>query len=212
MITLCCYATFVTFLRDVRRLDLTPLAPATHLVNLVLFGMLGSLMAWFLRQHRYPLNTFGLTWRNGRRSVIESLLVCIPVLGLLLIFKVVLVHLDPSYRGQPLIQPTLGSFPWRTFVLYVPVCICQEFSTRGFLQTCIERVLEGKKRASLAILLGAINFGVLHLHYSFQLSALAFLAALLLGRLYARHRTIVGITVAHYLLGVCVFGPLQLVR
>jgi hypothetical protein len=52
---------------------------------------------------------------------------------------------------------------------------------------------------------------VLHLHYSFQLSILAFLGGALFGSLYVRHRTIVGITVAHYILGVCVFGPLRLV-
>jgi membrane protease YdiL (CAAX protease family) len=212
IITLCCYTMLVTFLRDVRHVDMTPLASATHLVNLCLFGMLGGSMAWFLHRHRYPMNTFGLTWKNWRRSLIESLLVCIPVLGLLVIFKALLVHFDPSYRGQPLIQPTLGSFPWQTFLLYVLVCFSQELSTRGFLQTCIERVLEGKRRTTLAIFLGAAEFGVLHLHYSFQLSVLAFLGAALFGSLYARHRTIVGITVTHYIIGVCVFGPLQLVR
>ena len=212
VLTLCCYTTLVTFLRDVRHVDTTPLAWATHLVNLGLFGMLGGLMAWFLHRHRYPMNTFGLTWKNWRQSLIESLLVCIPVLTLLVGFKALLVHFDPSYRGQPLIQLTLGSFPWQTFLVYVLVCFCQELSTRGFLQTGIERVLEGKGRTTVAILLGAAEFGVLHLHYSFQLGVLAFLGAALFGRLFARHRTIVGITVAHYILGVCVFGPLQLVR
>jgi membrane protease YdiL (CAAX protease family) len=212
IITLCCYTMLVTYLRDVRHVDMKPLSWATHLVNLGLFGTLGGSMAWFLHRHRYPMNTFGLTWKNWRKSLTESLLVSIPVLGLLVMFKAFLVHFDPSYRGQPLIQPTLGSFPWHTFVIYVLVCFSQELSTRGFLQTCIERVLEGKGRTTLAILLGAVEFGVLHLHYSFQLSVLAFLGAGLFGMLYARHRTIVGIIVLHYILGVCVFGPLQLVR
>ena len=210
--TLCCYTMLVTFLRDVRHVDMTPLSWATHLVNLGIFGMLGGCMGWFLHHHRYPMSTFGLTWKNWRKSLAESLLVCIPVLGLLIMIKALLVHVDPAYRGQPLIVPTLGSFPWQTFVLYVLVCFCQELSTRGFLQTCMERVLGGKRRSSVAILLGAVNFGVFHLHYSFQLSILAFLGALLFGGLYIRHRTIVGIVVAHYILGVCVFGPLQLVR
>ena len=211
IITLCCYTMLVSFLREVRHVDMTPLSWATHMVNLGLFGILGCSMAWFLHRHRYPLSTFGLTLKNWRTSLVESLLVCIPVLALLVMFKALLVHFDPSYRGQPLIQLTLGSFPWQTFVLYVLVSFSQELCTRGFLQTCIERVLEGKARTSLAILLGAVQFGVLHLHYSFQLSVLAFLGAALFGRLYARHRTIIGITVTHYILGVCVFGPLQLV-
>jgi hypothetical protein len=211
IITLCCYMMLVSYLRQVRHVDMTPLSPATHLVNLGIFGILGGSMAWFLHQHRYAMNTFGLTWKNWRRSLSESLLVCIPVLGVLVVFKALLMHFDPAYHGRPLITPTFGSFPWQTFVLYVLVCVCQELTTRGFLQTCIERVLDGKGRTTLAVLLGAAQFGALHLHYSFHLGILGFLGAALFGFLYARHRTIVGITVAHYILGVCVFGPLQLV-
>jgi membrane protease YdiL (CAAX protease family) len=73
-------------------------------------------------------------------------------------------------------------------------------------------LLQGKGRTTLAILLGSAEFGVVHLHYSFELCVLAFFGAILFGSLYARHRTIVGITVAHYILGQCIFGPLQLVR
>ena len=40
--TLCCYAMLVTFLREVRHVDITPLALATHLVNLGIFGILGT--------------------------------------------------------------------------------------------------------------------------------------------------------------------------
>lgn len=212
IIILCCYVMLVSFLREVRHVDMTPLSWATHLVNLGLFGILGGSMAWFLNRHRYAMNTFGLTWKNWRRALNESLLVCILVLGLLVLFKAYLVGFDPLYRGQPLIKPTFGSFPWQMFFMYALVCFAQELSTRGFLQTCIERVLEGKGRTTLAILLGSVEFGVVHLHYSFQLSVLAFLGAALFGSLYARHRTILGITVMHYILGVCIFGPLQLVR
>jgi len=60
--------------------------------------------------------------------------------------------------------------------------------------------------------LGAAEFGVVHLHYSFALGILSFIGAVLFGSLYARHRTILGITVAHYILGQFIFGPLQLIR
>jgi hypothetical protein len=211
IILLCCYTMLVSFLRDMLHVNMSPLAWATHIVNLGLFVMLGGSMAWFLRRHRYPMSRFGLTWKNWKRSLVESLLACIPALGLLVLVKAVLVRYDPPYQGKPLIQ--WGDWgPWQMFVIYIFVSSAQELSTRGFLQTCIERVLQGKGRTVLAILLGSAEFGVVHLHYSFELGVLAFFGALLFGGLYARHRTILGITVAHYILGQCIFGPLQLVR
>jgi hypothetical protein len=157
------------------------------------------------------MSSFGLTWKNWKRSLVESLLVCIPALGFLIAFKALLVRYDPRFQGKPIVE--WGNWgPWQMFVIYVLVSSAQELSTRGFLQTCIERVLQGKGRTVLAILLGSAEFGVVHLHYSFELGVLAFFGAVLFGGLYARHRTIFGITVAHYILGQCIFGPLQLVR
>lgn len=211
IILLCCYTMMVSFLRDGLHVDMSPLAWATHLVNLGLFLMLGGSMAWFLRRHHYPMSSFGLTWKNWKRSLVESLLVCIPALGFLIVFKALLVRYDPRFQGKPVVE--WGNWgPWQMFVIYVLVSSAQELSTRGFLQTCIERVLQGKGRTVLAILLGSAEFGVVHLHYSFELGVLAFFGAVLFGSLYARHRTIFGITVAHYILGQCIFGPLQLVR
>ncbi len=211
ILLLCCYSMLVSFLREVLHVEMSPLAWATHLVNLGLFVMLGGSMAWFLRRHRYPMNSFGLTWTNWKRSLLESLLACIPALGLLVLFKAFLVRYDAVYRGGPLIVWANWG-PWQMFLVYILVSSAQELSTRGFLQTCIERVLQGKGRTVLAILLSSAEFGVVHLHYSFELGVLAFFGAVLFGSLYARHRTIFGITVAHYVLGQCIFGPLQLVR
>jgi hypothetical protein len=190
---------------------MTALAWPTHVVNLGLFVMLGSMMAWFLRRHHYPLEAFGLTWKNWQRSLLESLAVCPIAIGALALFKLYLVHHDPAYRGHPVIEWNNWG-PWQMFVVYIFVASAQELSTRGFLQTCIERLLPGDGSTQIAILLAAAEFGVVHLHYSFSLGVMAFLGAALFGALYARHRTIFGITVAHYILGQLIFGPLQLIR
>jgi len=211
VLLLCLYAMAVSFLRNLLGVDMSALAWATHFVNLGLFAMLGFMMAWFLRRHHYPMETFGLTWKNWRRALIESLLICIPALLALVLFKSYLVRHDAAYLGKPALEWSNWG-PWRMFVIYAFVAFAQELSTRGFMQTCIERLLLGKRRTMLAILLGAAEFGVVHLHYSFGLGLMSFLGAVLFGTLYARHRTIVGITVAHYVLGQFIFGPLQLVR
>lgn len=82
----------------------------------------------------------------------------------------------------------------------------QELSCRGFQQTRIERLLTSNRRTQVAILLSAAQLGVVHLHYSFRIGLISFVGAVLFGFLYARHRTIIGITIAHYILGQIIFG------
>ena len=211
ILLLCFYMLTVAFLQSVAGLSMTALAWPTHLVNLGLFVMLGSMMAWFLHKHHYPMNSFGLTWTNWQRSLAESLAVCPIAIGALALFKSYLVHHNPAYLGRPVMEWNNWG-PWQMFVVYAFVASAQELSTRGFLQTCIERLLPGDSSTSIAILLSASEFGVVHLHYSFTLGVMAFIGAMLFGTLYARHRTILGITIAHYILGQFIFGPLQLVR
>ena len=211
IILLCFYTMAVAYLQNVAGLSMNALAWPTHVVNLGLFVLLGSMMWWFLRRHRYPLDTFGVTFHNWRRSLIESLAVVPLALGALALFKSYLVHNNPQYFGKPIFDWNEWG-PWQMFVVYLFVASAQELSTRGFLQTCIERLLPGPARTRIAIVLGAAEFGVVHLHYSFALGILSFIGAVLFGSLYARHRTILGITVAHYILGQFIFGPLQLIR
>ncbi len=211
ILLLCVYTMALAFVQNVAKVKLTPLSPGTHLMNLGLFVALGGMMYWFLRRHHYPLSTFGFTLRNWKRSLVESLLVCVPVFGVLLAFKAYSVATNPEFAGLPLIDWQKWE-PWQMFVLYLFVTTAQELSTRGFQQTCVERLLTGRYRTAIAILLGAAQFGVVHLHYSFRLGIIAFLGAALFGWLYARHRTILGATVAHYILGQLMFGPLQLIQ
>ena len=53
----------------------------------------------------------------------------------------------------------------------------------------------------MAVLLSAAQFGVVHLHYSFRIGLISFVGAALFGFLHARHRTIIGIAILHYILG-----------
>ena len=102
--------------------------------------------------------------------------------------------------------------PPQLIPVYAFIALSQELMARGFTQTCIERLLTGRRRTVAAIFLAAARFGAMHLHYSFVPGMVAFVGSILFGVLYARHRTVIGVTVCHYFLGLVVFGPLQLVR
>ena len=129
----------------------------------------------------------------------------------LVLLKALLVRYDPQWSGRPVIEWTIWE-PWQMVLIYIPISFAQEAMGRGFTQTCIERLLTGNRRKRLAIVLASAEFGAMHLHYSFGMGMIAFAGSIFLGVLYARHRTLVGVILCHYVLGQLIFGPLQLMR
>ena len=210
IILLSVYVLTVAFVHSTLKLDAGPLAPATHVVNLGLFLGLAFCMVLFLRNYDHSLAEFGLTLAGWRRSLAESVAACLPAFAGLVALKWLLVQYHPAFAGKPLVDWSHWG-PWQMFLIYVVGASAQELMIRGFMQGCIEQLLTSRRRRQIAILLASVQFGVVHLHYSFGLGMLAIGGGLLFGTLYARHRTIVGATAAHYILGQLVFGPLGLV-
>ncbi len=211
VILLCLYAATVSFLETVMHLPMRARDISTQLLNCFLYSVLGGMILFFVRRHRYPLSTFGLTTRNWRRSLLEGLLCALAFLPALVVVKASLVRYNPAWAGQPLIEWTNWG-PWQMIFVYMAVAFLQELAGRGFTQSCLERLLKGERPVGTAILLASAQFGVMHLHYSFQVGLIAFLGSVVFGALYARHRTVIGVTVCHFVLGQMIFGPLQLAR
>jgi len=207
---LCLYAMVISFLDSGLHMRTGPLDFSTQVLNLFLYVVLAGMIWMFLRKHHYPAATFGVTTANWRKSVIESLLCCVAVLPLLVALKVLLVRTSPEWAGRPVIEWTNWG-PLHRIPLYIGVAVSQEIMGRGFTQTCIERLVTGRRRTAVAILLASAEFGAMHLHYSFLIGIMAFIGAVILGTLYARHRTIIGICICHYVIGQLIFGPLQLI-
>ena len=69
----------------------------------------------------------------------------------------------------------------------------------------LENFLTGPRRVFKAILVANLMYAMLHLYMSVIFSLMVFIPGLLWGWLYARHRTLVGVTVSHALCGLFCF-------
>ena len=208
---LCSYSMLLAFLRSVMGFEMGPTSIASYAMNLVLFVMYCLMIFYFTRNRQYPMSMFGVTTQNWKRAVAESLLALVPVLILLVLVKVYLVNNNPEFAGKPIVDWSDWG-PRKMWLIYGPSSVAQEFTTRGFQQTCIERLLTGKYRTWIAIILTSAQFAVVHLHYSFFTGMVAFSGGVFFGWLYSRHRTILGVSLIHYLVGQVTFGPLQLIH
>ena len=94
-------------------------------------------------------------------------------------------------------------FSFRFFYLIYPLtAIMQEIIIKGFFQSYFVAAFEGLRYKRLfAILLSSLVFAQLHLIFGFAFVALTFLYSILTGFLYEKTRSIVGISIIHFLIG-----------
>ncbi|MEZ4384198.1 MAG: cyclic nucleotide-binding domain-containing protein [Nannocystaceae bacterium] len=184
------------------------LAGYSPLLSIVMLAVIAATCTIQIRQMGWTLDRFGVTLRGARRALGEATAATLLVLGLLTLGKWLLIQFHPAFADVPLIGfaarvemygadrlAILGL----SYGLFSPI---QEFIARGVLQTSLEQFLTFKRKTLAAVLLSNLLFATLHLHTSYRLAALAFAGGLLWGWMYARQRTLVGVSVSHILVGL----------
>jgi CRP-like cAMP-binding protein len=169
-----------------------------------LYVVLGGALLWMLYNSGASARAFGLRFADHvPRELGESLLFIGVAVGLLTGLEWLLIETVPAFGNTPLFAAdTLFAFE---IALYYTVLIpLQELWVRGGLQTSIEEVFaEHPRRSLLAIVLSNAAFAPLHLHvapYFGVLAPMMFVLGLPLGWLYARHRSLLGVSLAHLII------------
>ena len=177
-----------------------------------------AILAWFMRSSGYGPAFFGLNLQRWRRQVMESVALTAVLMVLSLGLKWLLIEYVDAMKGQPLIQmlgggsmqtPAAQFKPWLTLA-YVVFAPFQELIYRGALQGSLSHFLTGQKRQWQAILGSNIIFSAAHLYISPGLSITAFFAGLFWGWLYARQKSLLGVSLSHILLGFWAFEVVDL--
>lgn len=167
----------------------------------------------------YPLSEFGITLKNWRVSIRESVLYTLPILLVMMLGKWAAIKMIPAYHSIPLFDlhggvvndtlrgTTYGNKVWiETFLLYgLVIAPLQELVSRGGLQSAFSMFLTTKYRPLIAILITSIVFATTHLAYSMDLVVASFLGGLYWGWLYNRHKTLIGVCISHAMLGLWFF-------
>lgn len=183
---------------------------STSIVSIPLIGIFALALFIMMKQSGYPLSLYGLTLSHWRTNIKEALIFTIPLLILTVVLKWILVEIIPSYSGLSLFSFTeqvahieksvdVNFFLLLLYIIFVPL---QELIVRGALQSSLQELLIGPQKTILAIALSNLLFGITHLHISIELALMAAIPGLFWGWMYARQRSLVGVSVSHILLGV----------
>lgn len=158
-------------------------------------------IAWFALRQRQPPSEFGLTLRHWQLNLRDGAALSV---GLMLVAAaVVWVQHQP---GLPLLSwgsvANYSPLEQRVFFLaYLPHCFLQEFIGRGVIQTSLARLMPDSK-PSAAILMTSALFGIYHFYVSVSFAVTTFVVSLAFGWLFYRHRSLLGVTIVHVVLGI----------
>lgn len=186
---------------------ITHAATSTTIIGIPIISIFAAVTYFIIKKNDYPLSFYGITLNNWRRSVVESIVFTLPFLVLIVVAKYIAIKFVPEFHNVPLLH--LGSDAsdvksWQAiaiplvYLAFIPV---QELMYRGLLQGSLQQFLSGPHKIAFAILISNLVFSLTHLHVAFGLALLVFIPGLFWGWLYARHRTLIGVSLSHLLIG-----------
>jgi CRP-like cAMP-binding protein len=166
-------------------------------------------LIFFVAFTRQPLSVFGLSLRGWRRSLLEGLLLSLPLALLAVAGKWAFQQLGwidaggpffttRSFRDSALLLPGLpGILIGRVQGLLHH--FTQELLMRGIVQGSLQR-LYARPSPLPAILATSSIFATAHMFISLPFALITFVGGCFFGWVYSRHQTLLGVTLLHFLL------------
>lgn len=198
---------FVYALKIISMLNLKP--KVTTAVSIPLILLLSYFLLAFVKKSGLPLQFFGLTWKNWKKSIYESLIYTIPMIFATFVLKWMLITTVPSFRDVPLLhigkllEGHLPASDWLLitigYSLFVPL---QSLMVNGCMQNAFALFFHGPDKNFRAIIVSNLIFSAFHLHLSLLVAVTVFFIGCVWGWLYLRQQTIVGISVSHIIMGI----------
>jgi CRP-like cAMP-binding protein len=146
-----------------------------------------------------PLQNFGLTFQGWQRQILEALGLSAAIAGGLLLFKWTALRYGLGIFSDDRLF-SLRNLDW-SYATYFVVAPLQEFIARGVIQGSLQRLLVGRRNVFWAVVITSFLFGSLHLFASQNLAIAAVVTSWVWGWMFARHRSLVGVGVSHFLVG-----------
>lgn len=182
-------------------------------IVMILVALVPLLVA--VRTGPFSFAELGLTWKGARAAVREAVAFSAVFLAALIALKYVLVTFVPAHQANAVFElsqtylrlDAAGRIDWPFYLmhigiyaLFVPV---QEIVVRCGMQALIAEFLYGSARfrATVAILVSNMIFAAAHTHLNVGISLATFAVGIYFGWLFYRRRSVVGVSVAHFMIG-----------
>lgn len=178
-------------------------ANRASIISAIIIIAFGLGLVLMIRQSKIPIYVLGLSSKNLRPALKESLLwTAIIILGMILA-KLALVQWVSKYQHLTLFDFNVSQqYLGLNFILYGLHSPIQEFIARGVLQGSLQHFFSGKNVTFRAIIVSNALFSATHVHLmEGMLGIIVFIPGLFWGWLYSRNSNLVGVSISHLLIG-----------
>jgi membrane protease YdiL (CAAX protease family) len=154
---------------------------------------------FILKFTHLSLKEMGILNENNKKAIKEGLIISGICTVVMFAIKIVGRMIDPN-----LFRPERPFFYFVPMVAlsYVFTSLVQEFLARCVVQFNLERIIQGKYKEVVAIVLSGLLFSTLHVYYGFDFMFAAALLAMLEGIIYAKQQSLISIWIVHYVFGI----------
>lgn len=165
-----------------------------------------------IQKSNTPPKEFGLTLQNWQLHLLEGILLTIPLICCVIFTKwFVLTIVAPTGTDMSIFSNEVAYVAHSnpsgyalTLILFFVSCGLQELLARAGLQMSIHRFLGEHAKHSMwsAIILSNLILAAAHFYVSPTLAMAVLLPGIFWGWLFAKQRSLVGVTISHFLLGI----------
>jgi hypothetical protein len=159
---------------------------------------------FMIKKTKYPLSLFGLTFKNSKTAIIESVVFSIAICAILTFLKWVLITKTSLFTHEPLLI-----FDG----IYTAFAPLQAFILHSAWQSPLMLFLPKNRRNNIVILLlPSLAFGSMHTDYNVIFSLLVMTISFFWCVLFVRHKTIVGVSISHIIVGIYAMQYLNIIN
>ncbi len=151
-----------------------------------------------VKKSRFPLTSLGFTLHGAMKSIKYMLPSTMAICIILIVTKYVCIQNGVKGLDGALFY---DHFFNSLILAYAPVVVIQEFLAKGVIQTIIEHVLAGRHAKTWSIITASALFGLVHIELSVEIAITSFLFGIYWGVVYAKSRTLIGVSISHFLIG-----------
>ncbi|KTD11876.1 cyclic nucleotide-binding protein [Legionella gratiana] len=185
-----------------------------NVLNIRITLVLALIFFVIMWKNGYSLAEMGLTLKNSKQSIIESLIVSFFIICSFLLIKWVLITNTLYFKETPLVCFCKNIYELLELSIgYIILAPIQEFIARGCLQSSLMHYVK-RDQSIYAVLMSNLIFCSFYSSFALSASILLFILGLIWGWLYLRYQTLIGVSLSHMLVGICLTGvigfPIQL--
>lgn len=179
--------------------DLTGRKISTENLTICIEVMGVFIFLFILKFTHLPLKEIGILTDDNKKAIKEGLIISAICAVLMFAIKIIGRMINPLlFRPE---RPFFYFVP-SVALSYVFTSLVQEFLARCVVQFNLERIIQGKYKEVVAIVLSGLLFSTLHVYYGFVFMLAASVLAMLEGIIYAKQHSLISIWIIHYVFGI----------